>query len=1239
VAAVLGLVARWRYRAYALGLVVIGAIVAVGAYPYNRPSWFGGLLKSLSGGTAGLAMRSLNRVVPVVVLGLALLMGAGIDSLARRRWRVGLTAALACAGLVAVDLPPLWNGNLIASNLDRPTSIPSYWQEAATYLNAAGSSSRVLGLPGEDFAAYAWGVTQDPIAPGLLDRPYVSRQVVPAGTPAAVNLLQAVDQPLQEGTLPMSALAPLARLMSAGQILLQSDLQFERYHLPLPQVLWQKMVPPPAGIQGPVSFGAPNPAPEVRYPLNSELRLGLPAFDPQPPALAVFDVPGARPLVRTETAAAPLLVAGDGSGLVEAASAGLLQGDPAIVYSASLAHDAAGFQRAMADGAVLVLTDTNVLAGQRWGSLRDNIGQVDVPGVTPLKPDPSNYPLPVFPGAGNDTRTVAQITGIASVRATSYGDPLTYTPENRPVNAVDGDPSTAWTFGAHSPVAGQAIQINLSQSITSDHVILLQAQLHRPNRRITRVTLRFDGSRPVTVDLTAASFSSPGQTVSFPARTFHQLELTVDASGGGAHKRYDGLSQVGFAEIGIPGLGPAREALRLPVDLLDAAGSRSLGHPLYILMNRARAIEPPRHDPEPAMARVFDLPTARTFAIGGTVEINAGDSDALIDQMIGLAGLDRSDGAGPEVAGPAVVVSANSSTRLDEDRRARADAAVDGNPATAWIAETGAQGGEWLSYDLNKSITFDHLDLQVINDGRHSLPSRLTISTEQGSRTVDVPDLPVGTGRAQGSTSAVPVNFAPLSGRRIKITIDSVHQVRAVDYYATFTGSTDILPVGIAELGLPVVDGPGPSRVPAACRSGLLTIDGRPVDIRISGTTADALGGSGLSIRGCGPDAAGVTLGPGPHTVQTAQRLPLGWSIDQLTLASAGGGGAAGSGAAGSGAAGGTTPVALTAARPAGPAPPPGDVAPPSLRLLSHNRTSWSVKVDGNGHPFWLVLGQSLSSGWSASLPNRHGLGSPQLVDGYANGWYVPAGLIKGPTTISITWHPQRVIWAAIGVSAAALVASAAIALWPGGAPAGGAGAVGGAAAAASGAGSTTRRRLVRRRRPGTEPAGGGAGPGRDARRYHPHAVSWASVGGLGGGRPRLGRVVLAALLWGIVAAVVSRPLIGVISALAVGVGCWWKRGRLAVRIGAVGSLVGLGLYVIAQQLRYRYLPTIDWPSDLSFANSLAWTGILLLGADAVVGVMRGRGAGEVRSVTPPGSASVDGGQGGPVQQVGKAQP
>ena len=243
VSVALGLMVRWRFRGFAVALVGLGTVIAVGAYPFAHPSLFGYLLEKASGGTVGLALRSVDRIVPLVVLGLALLMGSGISAL-RLRWPgVGLVAGAACLALVAVDLPPLWTGNLVASNLARPSNIPSYWQQAAAYLNAAGSSTRVLGIPGEDFAAYSWGVTQDPIAAGLLNRPYVTRQVVPSGTPGAANLLQALDEPLQEGTLDLQALAPVARLMSVGDVLLQSDLQYERYDLPLPQTLWNELVP------------------------------------------------------------------------------------------------------------------------------------------------------------------------------------------------------------------------------------------------------------------------------------------------------------------------------------------------------------------------------------------------------------------------------------------------------------------------------------------------------------------------------------------------------------------------------------------------------------------------------------------------------------------------------------------------------------------------------------------------------------------------------------------------------------------------------------------------------------------------------------------------------------------------------------------------------------------------------------------------------------------------------------
>ena len=51
------------------------------------------------------------------------------------------------------------------------------------------------------------------------------------------------------------------------------------------------------------------------------------------------------------------------------------------------------------------------------------------------------------------------------------------------------------------------------------------------------------------------------------------------------------------------------------------------------------------------------------------------------------------------------------------------------------------QAGTWLHYNLPKPVTFDQLSLGVVADGRHSVPTQVVVSTEHGSRTVDLPPL------------------------------------------------------------------------------------------------------------------------------------------------------------------------------------------------------------------------------------------------------------------------------------------------------------------------------------------------------------------------------------------------------------------------------------------------------------------------------------------------------------------
>ena len=163
----LGLLARWRYRIFAIALVLVGVVLAVGTYPFMHPTPFGALIKATGAdSTVGLALRSTNRIVPLVLLGLALLLGAGISAVAsKRRWAGWGLAALASA-LIAAGLPPMWTGGLVAGNLERPTTIPGYIHQAAAYMDGQSHATRVLQIPGQDFAYYRWGVTSDPVWPG-----------------------------------------------------------------------------------------------------------------------------------------------------------------------------------------------------------------------------------------------------------------------------------------------------------------------------------------------------------------------------------------------------------------------------------------------------------------------------------------------------------------------------------------------------------------------------------------------------------------------------------------------------------------------------------------------------------------------------------------------------------------------------------------------------------------------------------------------------------------------------------------------------------------------------------------------------------------------------------------------------------------------------------------------------------------------------------------------------------------
>ena len=180
-----------------------------------------------------------------------------------------------------VNLPALWTGNFYTDDLTRDETIPQYWTDAIAALDAGSHDTRVLEIPGADFAAYRWGQTVDPITPGLIDRPYVARELVPWGSAASADLLNALDHRMQEGTLDAAALAPLARLIERGR-----DPVPRR---PADRPLRPRAAGPAVAVadrSGPTGLGEPDelrrPAggPPLRVAQDDELQLGLPADAP-----------------------------------------------------------------------------------------------------------------------------------------------------------------------------------------------------------------------------------------------------------------------------------------------------------------------------------------------------------------------------------------------------------------------------------------------------------------------------------------------------------------------------------------------------------------------------------------------------------------------------------------------------------------------------------------------------------------------------------------------------------------------------------------------------------------------------------------------------------------------------------------------------------------------------------------------------------------------------------------------
>jgi hypothetical protein len=751
--------------------------------------------------------------------------------------------------------------------------------------------------------------------------------------------------------------------------------------------------------------------------------------------------------------------------------------------------------------------------------------------------------------------------GAVNVTASSYGNSVSYTPEDRAYSAIDDNFDTSWITGTFVPdPAGQWWQVKFAHPVTADHITIVQPQTGDRARWVSKVTATFDGRHPITFTLKKSSHFETGQTLHFPTTTFHTLRLTIDGTTDNTAPPLT-ASAVGFSEVEVPGQ-VVREVIDMPTNLLSALGTSSNNNRLTLVMTRQRTSPfPPRTDPETTIARQFTLPTTRTFTLSGTASMSALIPDNEIDQLVGRTG-----------------INAYSSGRLPGDLQATASATLDDNPATAWQPGLGsaAQSGSTLTYDLPKSTTLSHFDLGIVADGRHSVPTALTVAVTgpngkvTQTRHVTLP--PIADSSVPGAVTTVPVQFPALTGSVFVLTFTKVRQEMAANYYSA---GPLALPLGIASVGLPGVPVPvTPSLLPGNCTSGLLTIDGKPIDVAIEGSTQLALNNGEMQVVPCGPDAKGITLAAGTHVLQTAlgHTTATGWNIDQLVLDSAPGGGP------------GPRPTLTDSGEPDVAATQAGPT--PDVSVRSEHIDTETARITRATAPFELVLGQSLNAGWRAVATPGPGarsgshpvdLGTPQLIDSFANGWAVTGPDLRAlggaDFVVNLKWTPQTKVWIALGLSGLTLFLCLLLGFLP------------------ASWRAWLRRRLHRPARPRSAPGFAAADPLpalQIIRREPRHAVHWWNA-------------ILLGLITGAVAAGVTtlRDGAGIAVLVAAGLLIPWVRWLAAV--GAVGFIVDGCVNVVRGQYVHHYLPGSNWAGSFVPAGNLIWLGVVLLLADAVI--------------------------------------
>jgi arabinofuranan 3-O-arabinosyltransferase len=903
-------------RRFLIGSTLLGVVLITLGHGPPVAAAFAGNERHLLDGTAA-AFRNVHKfdLVLRVPLTLALIHLASIvtgrlEGTLRTRLnlpgRILPVALVACVAVLGIGLP-LWQQDLEPAGAY--AAIPSWWPQTASYLAAHDDGTHALLLPAATHGNYGWGAPEDEPLEALATTPWVSRDAVALGGAGERQLLDGVDAAVDSGQGSAALTAYLARA-GVGWIVLRTDLDPVRAGNASPIVVRAALQSSP-GISQVASFGG------TLDPLTG-------------PTIQVYRVFGASTTVTTAPLAGTVRLSGNASDLYQALSDDLVSPDTPVVTAATPTVSGEQPQtqrRVVTDGnrhtetefpSVQTPESATLLPGQPWAIPRKvhEVGLADSPGH----------------------QTTAVLYGVASVSASSSAaDAGAYwfqNPDDGPVAAFDGDPSTTWVSG-RSRAVGQWVQENYVYPVQASTITLWAPAISGVHSVVTGVRVTTSsGSETLAISTAPQSYPLP------PGPTSSVRITVTDVAGGGA-------GTTATLEADVAGAPVASEGLAVPADgstltggtpAQSAAAFSFAGNPqsqgcVWLSAPRRSVCQPSlvsSSEGAQGLDRSFSLDRTATYSL------------VMKGRALGGPALDS------ELPQPTGIVMSVSS-QLVSDPADGQEALVDGDPATSWIAGASDRSPHVDVFSTHRR-TVRTIQLALSPSADVSPPATVLVQADGRSEQAVVPD----TGLVRLAHGLTGKAFA-ISFPKVALRVEP--------------GTTVGAPVGLSGLRLGFADGSRSGTVAAtapfheSCGKGpTLSVRGITTPTSVSGTVAQIMTDRDLAIQPC-PGSAGthLLLGAGAQRIRLATTSTV--TPDSMSLTPTGADAAPG------------TDTSTTATR--------------TTQVTSWHPDSGTVTV-GGGTASWLMVSQNANAGWRATL-DGHPLPST-VLDGWRQAFLLPAG-------------------------------------------------------------------------------------------------------------------------------------------------------------------------------------------------------------------------------------------------------